>query len=320
MAVAWAGLAVGAEVSVITDRALITDSADVFLLVLAERAIAVDVLVTVVNPARLWDRLIDWNEAVMRVNELDALVAFSTVIPVWAVQALVANTEYRLIAPITQSRVADITPWSAQELGHWTHWSALVDGLEGMAWVVAMLAAFVARNAQVVVIAIKTSYELVLRKDVDAAVASTSWLLENILLRLVLLLVGERTRHLLRNNFVWLWNIFLWLWNDDLRGAVHNLTILDCSLDKPVISIGAMHATIHASLAKIVISIVANVAMIVLAVHGFVADIAVYRPCHCRWRSNSLDLRLRLWPESELPLASDVGKLIAEGIAAQASR
>lgn len=57
---------------------------------------------------RLSQRLVDGNEAVARVDELGVLETVRTVVPVWAVQALVADTVDELIAAVADRVVTDI--------------------------------------------------------------------------------------------------------------------------------------------------------------------------------------------------------------------
>jgi hypothetical protein len=94
VAVARDGLAVGAEVRIVANRTLVAHTLDIrlILLVFAKRTVTVDAVVARASRDRLGQRLIDWHKTVARVNVLHAQDTLRAVIPVGAVQALVANT------------------------------------------------------------------------------------------------------------------------------------------------------------------------------------------------------------------------------------
>lgn len=96
------GFAVGAEVGIVANSALVPHAFNVAVLVLAKWAIAVDTnvfrLVRVESSS--WDRLVMGSESMLRMNEFGVLNTFRAVVPVGAAEALVADTEDWLIAAI----------------------------------------------------------------------------------------------------------------------------------------------------------------------------------------------------------------------------
>ena len=92
--VRWQCLAASTEVNIIADSALVTNASDAAWigLVKAEWAIAVDEGVALLAGEGLGDGLVDWNEAMARVDLVHLLDAAFTVVPVRAVEALMADT------------------------------------------------------------------------------------------------------------------------------------------------------------------------------------------------------------------------------------
>lgn len=62
-----------------------------------------------------------------------------------------------------------------------------------------------------------------------------------------------------------------------LGDTVDNLAVLDEALDHPVVLASARDALIHASLAQIVVTIVADIAVVMHVGNGHVAAVAVHR-------------------------------------------
>lgn len=93
----------------------------------------------------LGQRLVDGNKAVARVDEPGVLDTVGAIVPVWAVQALVANTIDELVTAIADSRVADIPARVAEEVGQSRKDSLRGGSLERMARMMAVLVANVAR-------------------------------------------------------------------------------------------------------------------------------------------------------------------------------
>lgn len=124
-------LAIGAEVNVITDGTLVTDTGDVALsrFVLAERTIAEDTVVNLILTRLLPNSLVKRSESVTRVAVGCVLNALRAIVPVGARETLVANADnvlglilahsmkagkidYQityLLAAITNSRVLELT-------------------------------------------------------------------------------------------------------------------------------------------------------------------------------------------------------------------
>lgn len=84
--------AVGAEISVMADSTLVTITNDVGILICAEWAIAMDAIVTLGSCWRIGYGFVKWDEAVVGVVTSSILDAARAVIPIWAIQALVANS------------------------------------------------------------------------------------------------------------------------------------------------------------------------------------------------------------------------------------
>jgi hypothetical protein len=116
--VAWVRLAVLAEVGVMAHGALVANTLNVRgVLTVAKGTIAVDAVVAVTAIERLGERIIDGHEAVARMNVLGALDTIRAVVPIWAVEALVADTVDELIAAIANGGVANVSPRVAEEVG-----------------------------------------------------------------------------------------------------------------------------------------------------------------------------------------------------------
>jgi hypothetical protein len=103
--VARVSLAVLAEVGVVTDGTLVADTFNVrqVLLVFAKRPVTVNTIVAVAAVHRLRQRLVDGNKAVAGMDELGVLHTLTAVIPIRAVQTLVADTVDELVTAITDS-------------------------------------------------------------------------------------------------------------------------------------------------------------------------------------------------------------------------
>jgi hypothetical protein len=84
----------------------------------------------------------------------------------------VADTIDELVAAIANSRVADISPGVAEEVGQCRENGIRGGSCEGVAGMVAVLVANVAVHAQIVVLAGEAGHKLLLREALDTAVAS----------------------------------------------------------------------------------------------------------------------------------------------------
>jgi hypothetical protein len=178
--------------------------------------------------------------------------------------------------------VANVAARIAEEVRQSREGGVRGGGRKGMAWVVAVLVAHVAVDAEIVVLTGEASDELVLRHALDAAVACASRLL---VADDRLLLVGVSPRHvrcLVRLDLGW----------HSLGGAVHDAAVLDKALDHPVACTRAVNAGIDTSGAKIVVSAVTDSTVEVLVLHGMVAVVAVHDPSGASI--------VRLWAEREI--------------------
>jgi hypothetical protein len=146
----------------------------------------------------------------------------------------------------------------------------------------------------------------------NTAVAGTSRLKNHRLyhdLRLLLLnMLSEGAWHLRKHNLLSSRQL---RWEALSRAADH-LTILDKALHQPVTLIQAVSARLDAFLAEIVITIVADVAVIVSISHSVIAVVAEDGPGAHRGRCH--DDRL-LGAESELALTREIGNLVEEALA-----
>jgi hypothetical protein len=224
--------------------------------------------VTVATVERLGQRLVDGHKAMAGVDELGVLDAVRAVVPVWAVQALVANAIDELVAAVADGRVADVPTSIAKEVSQGGEGVLFLDSLELMARVMAVLVADVAVHAQIVIVARLAGDKFILWEDFDAAIAGAGWVF---VLCNRLLLIGEGSRDFL---------LFLSvdLGPNALGGAVDNAAVLDKALDHPVAGSRAVNARINASRAEVVVAAIADAAVEVFVLHGMVAVVAVHDP------------------------------------------
>ena len=85
-------LAVGAKISVVANSTLVAITNDVGILVCAKWAIAMDAIVTLGSCRRVGYGFVEWDEAVIGVVTSSILDTAGAVIPIWAIQALVADS------------------------------------------------------------------------------------------------------------------------------------------------------------------------------------------------------------------------------------
>jgi hypothetical protein len=153
------GLAVGTEVRIVADGALVPVSGDVRLKAvggIAERSIAIDAVVT--GPADEWSALggvglVHRDKLVLRVDKAGVDETLRAVVPVWTVHTLVANTIDVLVTSVTDSTVAYVAARRKQGVGYDVKLRTLDGRSEGVLWIVAVLQGDVARDAEVVVLA-----------------------------------------------------------------------------------------------------------------------------------------------------------------------
>jgi hypothetical protein len=95
MLVGWASLTVCAKVGVVTDCALVAVASDVRRLATTERSVAINAVMTnlaEVGSIDLTNGLVNRNEAMAWVDKTGVDNACRTVVPIWAVKALVTDT------------------------------------------------------------------------------------------------------------------------------------------------------------------------------------------------------------------------------------
>jgi hypothetical protein len=300
------GLARSAEVGIVAHSALVANTHDVRLisLVLAQRAVAVDTSVASEHRLRLGDRVVDRGEAVTRVLEGCVSDTSAAVVPVGAVQALVANTVDGLVAAIADGVVTNVATGSQRSLIAHTEVDVLCGRLESVGRVVTVLVGTVAIAAQVEVLTGLASDELVFWKHIDAVVASASGFGQLLSQRLGLFCKGARDLFL---DLL----LSLSLAPDALGGAGDDLAVLNSTLDQPVTLARAKRTTGDASLAEVVVAAIADAAVIVRIVHGGVAAVAVDRPLTLS-RSYRSDSGLTA-TESKVTRDLDVGRSTGEG-------
>lgn len=173
--VGWASLTAGTEVGIMADSTLVTVTLDVRALVLAKWAITEDTLV-ILFASQHWvrKRIVNRDEAVALVDEWSAPEASAAVVPVWAVEALVTNTEDGLVTAIAHGLMSDVAAWlehSCYTIVH-TGTQALSGWRESMLWVVTMLVGDMALNAEIEIWTVAAGNEAVLSSLNQARVAS----------------------------------------------------------------------------------------------------------------------------------------------------
>lgn len=169
--VRWTSLTAGTEVGIVADSALISVSLDKGLhstTRIAERTIAIDAVVASLGSVgsrqnrKIVERFVDGDKSVARVDEASVGVASRAKVPIWAVEALVADAVYVFVTSITDSIVASVAAWGEKSLGNQVKVGIFNSWLESMLGIVAMLHAYVARDAQIVVWACSASNEVLL--------------------------------------------------------------------------------------------------------------------------------------------------------------
>jgi hypothetical protein len=277
--VAWQSLARGAEICVVANSALVSDALDVVLVGLAatQRSIAVDAEVANSDTTRLRNWLVEGREAMAWVDVVNVLVAVVAVVPIRAIQALVANAEDLLVTSVADGAMTGIAAGSEQHLSREREDGVFRGWLEAVGGMMSVLLSNVALDAEIKVRTRSASHELALWKDYHAAVASAGGDLR-LSKRLGVVVEGA-------------WDLFLDLWldlecrlrlvlagRDTLSGAADDLAILDESLDEPVALTWAELATGDAALAQVVVTTIADVAVEMGIRHCHIALVAIDRP------------------------------------------
>jgi hypothetical protein len=138
-------LAVGTQVVVMTDSALVAHTDDVSLTCAAPtvRAVAVYPKVAGSAKARCRKLLIDGREAMTNVDLMHVLDTVGAEIIIWTVEAFVTNAQDGLVAAVTGSQMHLVAPRTATSSRRRAQCQVLVDGLEFVSGVVAMLGSIV---------------------------------------------------------------------------------------------------------------------------------------------------------------------------------
>ena len=162
MAVTWDGLAVATEVGVMANGTLVPDARNVLALIPAKRSVAVDANVASESHVWLRDGVVDGGKTVSWMNMSSALDTVGAKVTVGAVETLVTHSADCLVASIANRGMANITAWGAEKLCRRSHQGIGRRGLECVAWMVSVLVVLVAGHAQIVIIAVLASDEVVL--------------------------------------------------------------------------------------------------------------------------------------------------------------
>lgn len=272
--IARASLTTGTEIGVMAHSTLKAVTLDIRSLVLAEWPIAVDASMGLLA-SHDWvgNSIVNRNEAVILVDIVRGLDAGIAVVPVWTVEAFVADTVDVLVTSIADGLVTDITACLEHLLALPSHADRedIISWRESVLWVVTMLVVDVALNAEIVVGAVLAGNEGVFLGLDEATIAGTDpflgWL--DILLDL------DK------------WLLFLWdkggfgvvgwdlSWWELLSRAANNSSLLNITLDHPMIIASTKNSSVDTFWAKIVITIIAGAAMIMLIRNWCLAGVAV---------------------------------------------
>jgi hypothetical protein len=192
-----------------------------------------------------------------------------------------------LVATIAYSSVGLVSARLQESLGIGWKIHGLNRFLELMTRMVTMRSTSETRNAKVIIFAIDAGHKSIfwkhyrvvstcgewgIRRTFNAAVASPGWLGKF----LQLLLIHEGTRHVL-------WSFALGTGTNSLGSTGDDGSFVGKQTsDKPVVLALAMNTSILARNAKVVISIVAYITMVVFTQHVLVAIVAIHRPVICQ--------------------------------------
>lgn len=140
------------------------------------------------------------------------------------------------------------------------------------------------------------------RLTVDAGIAGAGRTVTLFLLRILvfhLLFLSESTGHI-RGL------VQLELGGHPFGRAIDDMAILHKALDQPVAVARAVTASVYASLAQIIVTVIADVAVVVLVRHRSVANVAIDGP-RVSWR----DYRFDFWTNREVTLAKWLYHIVA---------
>lgn len=272
--VVWIGgitLAAGAEIGIVADGTFEAIASDVALtpIIVAKRSIAIDAVVTrfamkdTSETGKVTQSLINRHKSMLRMNGICVWETCRTEIPIRAVQALVADSIDVLVTSVTNGVVAHISARRQQRLGDRREMSAINGGHEWVSRIMAVKIIHMAGHAHVVIGALNTRDEMLLSEFCEARVASAC--IELIFFRL--LCVGSYSFLGLRVCARLRWN--------RLRDAVEDLSILDISLDEPVIVPITHRTSSDTRLAQVVIAMVTRTAVVVSIRNRIIAIVAV---------------------------------------------
>jgi len=194
------------------------------------------------------------------VNEAGVCNASRAVVPIWAVEALVADTIDVLVTTIADGIVGGVAARSKESLSQQAMVGFFGNEAEGMLRVMAVFHLYMALDAKVVIITSSASDKVILSQLRNAGIAGTGRY-SNLLLfwsNKSSLGLGE-----------------LWFWCNCLSCAVDNLAILHKTLDKPVVLATAEEPCINTCWAQIEVTTIASAAVIVFIWNSFVAVVAI---------------------------------------------
>jgi hypothetical protein len=137
------GLAIGTEIQVVADRALVSSATNVgriSIASIAKRSITADANMNSCRSAEanIRERLVDRRKSVARMADLDILDAVGTVVPIRAIETLVANAKDVLVTAVTNSVVHVVTSRAHLDFNMVRHLGALYGRGETVLGVVAM--------------------------------------------------------------------------------------------------------------------------------------------------------------------------------------
>jgi hypothetical protein len=269
VAVRWASLTAGTEVGVVADGALVTITDNVGLpsaVGIAKRSITEDACVTrfaavpTTQRVQVAEGLVERHEPVAGVDEAGICNARRAVVPIRALETLVADAVDVLVAPIADGIVSGVTAGSKESLSQQAMVGILGHKAKGMLRVVAMLHPYMAPNTQVVIVTCVASDKLVVRQLDDAGIAGAGRHGN------LLLFGGHESGLGLRE---------LWLGCNGLCDAVGHLAILHETFDEPVVIASTEDSCVDTTPAQIEVTVIARAAMIVLVGNGSTAIVAI---------------------------------------------
>jgi len=157
------GLATRTEVGVITDSALVANSADVILgrFALAQGTVTEDAIVDFMFPSRFTNTIVNLHEPMTRVALRSSQNAIGAEVPIGAGQALVTNTNDTLVTAVTDSGVSELPARKTARGDQILQAEVSVrPQVEGVTRVVSMLIPEKAAKAKIIVLTLITADEV----------------------------------------------------------------------------------------------------------------------------------------------------------------